>query len=27
LRKTAMNKGQKISDIASSIVTASEILG
>lgn len=27
LRKTAMNKGQKISDIASSIVTAAELLG
>jgi len=27
LRKAAMNKGQKISDIASSIVTASELMG
>lgn len=27
LRKTAMNKGQKISDIASSIVTAAELMG
>ncbi|WP_135076383.1 ANTAR domain-containing protein [Terasakiella sp. SH-1] len=27
LRKAAMNKGQKISEIASSIVTASELLG